>query len=206
VFNAVGLAGGIVNSSSVTATSGSDGYAQFQLSIPSSSLAQTMAALSKLHYASVASRTDTSQDVNDQYQAAVRRLADARALRTALLRQLAAATTATQVASLKAQIRDAEASIASDEAGVRSLNQRISYSQVSLSINAAAAPPVPTPSSHGFTIGRAWHDAGRILAVAAGVAIVALAVLVPVALIVALVLWVAALVRRHRREQALDLA
>jgi hypothetical protein len=29
---------------------------------------------------------------------------------------------------------------------------------------------------------------------------------VPVALIVALVLWVAALVRRHRREQALDLA
>ncbi len=206
VFNVVGIAGGIVNSSTVTATPGSDGYAQFQLSIPSSAMPQTMASLSRLRYASVASRTDATQDVNDEYSADVSRLVDARALRTALLRQLAAATTSQQIASLKAQIRDAEASIASAQATLRGLQHRISFSQVSVSINAGTPVPVPSSSSHGFTIGRALHDAGRVLAVAAGVAIVALAALVPVALIVALGLWIAALVRRHRREQALDLA
>ena len=73
-----------------------------------------MAALSRLHGAAVVSRTDASQDVTGQLGGAGRRLAEARALRTSLLRQLAAATTTTAIDSLKAQIRDADASISSD--------------------------------------------------------------------------------------------
>ena len=67
----------------------------------------------------VASRTDTSQDVNNQYGQASRRLADAQALRTSLLKQLANATTTEQIDSLNAQIRDAERAISRDEASLR---------------------------------------------------------------------------------------
>ena len=70
------------------------------------------------------------------------------------------------------------------------------------------AVPVPVGVSHGggFTIGKAAHDAGRVLTVAAGVALIALAVLVPLGLIAALAWWIAAALRRRRREQALDAA
>ena len=107
VFDVVGRQRGVVSSSSVTA-GGTGGYAQFQLSLPSASLGQTMASLSTLPYARVASRTDTTQDVNDQYLADARRLADARALRTSLLKQLANATTQAQIDSLTARIHDGE--------------------------------------------------------------------------------------------------
>jgi hypothetical protein len=203
VFDVVGQHNGIVSSSNVTA-GGAGGYAQFQLSVPSSSLPQTMAALSALRYARVASRTDTTQDVNDQYVADVRRLADARALRTALLKQLAGATTQAQIDSLRARINDAEASISSDEAALRQLNRQVGLSQIALTINAGLTPAPGSQGGGGFTIGKAAHDAGRVLTVAAGVALIVAAALVPVALIVALGWWIAAAVRRRRREQALD--
>lgn len=204
----VGQVQGIVTSSMVTATNGPGGYAEFQLSIPSAMLPQAMASLSTLRYARVASRTDTTQDVNDQYQTDVRALADARALRTSLLRQLANAVTQAQIDSLTARIHDAEASISSDEATLRGLNHQINYSQVSLTINGGPVPvPLPVPSkSGGFGIGQAAHDAGRVLTVAAGIALIGAAGLVPLALLGALAWWVASAVRRRRREQALDLA
>ncbi len=206
VFDVVGQERGIVNSSTVTAAGGPGGYAQFQLNIPSAVLPQTMAALSSLRYAEVTSRTDTTQDVNDQYQSDVRALADARALRTSLLKQLAAATTQTQIDSLTAQIHDADASISSDEATLRSLGNRIDYSQVTLTINGGPVPvPVPSSSGGGFTLHQAAHDAGRVLTVVAGVALIGAAALVPVALFGALAWWIATAIRRRRREQGLDM-
>ncbi len=61
----IGRENGYVSNSTVTA--GSNGYAQFQLSVPSSDLQATMTALSRLQYATVASRTDATQDVNGEY-------------------------------------------------------------------------------------------------------------------------------------------
>jgi hypothetical protein len=52
---------------------------------------------------------------------------------------------------------------------------------------------------------RAVHDAGRVLVVVAGVALIALAVLVPFGVLVALVAWVGLVLRRRRREAMLDL-
>lgn len=204
VFDVIGRENGIVNRSTVTASGGPDGYAQFQLSVPSSALSQTMSGLSRLQYANVASRTDTTQDVNNQFVSITHRLADARALRTALLKQLANAVTQPQINSLTARIHDAEASIASDEATLRGLNHQISYSRISLTIN-----PRALPVSHGsgsFTIGKGAHDAGRVLTVAAGVALITLAALVPAGLLAALAWWIGTAVRRRRREQALDTA
>jgi hypothetical protein len=206
VYDVIGELNGIVERSTVTQTGGSDGSANFQLSVPSASIGQAMSRLSSLHYASVLSRTDASQDITDQYGAAKRALSDARALRTSLLKQLANATTTEQINSLKAQIRDAEASISSDEATLGRLNRQVGFSQLALDISAGSAPAPAAHHSGGFGIGRAAHDAGRVLTVAAGVALIAIAALIPVALVVALVWWVGAAFRRRRREQALDSA
>jgi hypothetical protein len=206
VFNVVGDQNGIVNHSNVTASNSPGAYAEFELSVPSGNLSQTMAALSRLRYASVASRTDTTEDVNNQSVGDTRRLADDKAARTALLKRLASAVTTVQVDSLKAQIRDVAGQITADENALAALNHRVNFSQIQLTINAAR---VIAPSKHGtrgFTLGKASHDAGRVLTVAAGVALIALAVLVPVGLLIALGLWISVAVRRRRREQALDLA
>jgi Domain of unknown function (DUF4349) len=204
VFRVIGDENGVVNGSTVTASS--TGYAQFQLSVPSSALQATMTSLSELKYASVSSRTDATQDVNGQYLSDQRQLADDRALRTSLLKQLANATTQAQIDSLNAQIRDAEASIRSDESTLNGLNHRINFSQISVTVNAASPVPVTHKSTGSFTLGKAAHDAGRVLTVAAGVALIALAALTPIVLIGALGWWIWSALRRRRREQALDLA
>jgi predicted phage tail protein len=160
--------------------------------------------LSRLRNAHVASRTDTTQDVNNQFVAATRRLADDTALRTSLLKQLANAATRQQIDSLNAQIHDTEAAIAGDQAAIRTLNRQIDFSQISLTINAGVVPVAHSSST--FTIGKGAQDAGRVLTVAAGVALIVLAALVPVTLLAALSWWIGAAVRRRRREQALDLA
>jgi uncharacterized iron-regulated membrane protein len=172
--------------------------------VPGANLQATMAALSRLHGASVVSRTDSSQDITGQLGAAGRRLADARALRTSLLRQLATATTVGEINSLKARIHDAEASISSDLATLRSLRREVDNSQISVTINAAQVPGAVSGSG-GFTIGKALHDAGRVLVVAAGVALITLAVAVPLLLLGAIWWWARQAWRRHQREQALDL-
>ena len=206
VYDVIGALGGIVENSSVTQSGGPGGYADFQLSIPSGSLGQAMSRLSSLNYAQVVSRTDATQDITDQYGAAQRSLADARALRTSLLKQLASATTTEQVDSLKAQIHDAEASISSDQATLNRLNHQVGFSQLSVEINARPAPAPAAHGSAGFGIGQAAHDARRVLTVAAGVALIAIAALLPVALLAALAWWLGSTVRRRRREQALDAA
>jgi Domain of unknown function (DUF4349) len=206
VYDVIGSLNGVVENSTVTQTGGSDGSASFQLSVPSGSLGEAMSRLSSLNYATVLSRTDASQDITDQYGAAQRALADARALRTSLLKQLANATTTEQVDSLKAQIRDAEASISSDEATLTRLNRQVGFSQLALQIGARSAPAPVSHHSGGFGIRQAAHDAWRVLTVAAGVALIALAALTPIALVAALIWWVGAALRRRRREQALDSA
>jgi hypothetical protein len=196
--------GGYVNNSTVTASGGSGGYSEFELTVPSSDLQFALGELSNLQFTQIVSRTDTTSDVTNQYNSANSELNQAQALRTSLLKQLQSAVTDTQTRALQAQLSDANAKIASARATLRSLNRQVSYSQISLTVGSRYAPaPV---GSGGFTIGKAARDAGRVLTVAAGVALIALAVLVPIGLLLALAWWIAVAVRRHRREQALDMA
>jgi len=205
VFNVVSAENGVVKSSQVTAASKASGYAQFELSVPSSNLGQTMAALSRLHGANVVSRTDSTQDITKQVGGAGMRLADARALHRALLRKLAAATTTGEIDSLKTQIAAVEYAIARDKTRLNALHRQVSFSNIAVTINAAMVPTHSGSGGGSFTIGKALHDAGRVLVVAAGVGLITLAVLVPVGLVVAVILWIAYTIRRRRREQALDL-
>jgi Domain of unknown function (DUF4349) len=202
VFNVVATEKGIVQSSNVTATGNPNANAEFQLSVPSGNLAPTLNALSSLRGANVVSRSDATTDITGQIGGAGQRLAEARALRRSLLKQLAAATTAAQVQSIQARLHDADASIASDLSTLRGLQRQVAYSQIAVNIQATAAP---AGAGSSFTIGRALHDAGRVLVVVAGGALIALAVLVPVGLVTALLAGAGFAVRRRRREQVLDL-
>ncbi len=219
VFDVVASVNGIVDSSSVTSGGGSPapatgpvvapaapgGGAFFQLRVPSVNLSQALSALSRLRYADVVSRTDATQDITGQVGRAGMRLAEARALRRSLLGRLAAATTTEQVDSLRLQLRDVDASIASRLATLDGLRRQVAYSRISLTVDAATPPPGPVRGA-GFTLGRAARDAGRVLVVVAGVGLIALAALIPVALLAALGVWVGLGVRRRRRERALDAA
>jgi hypothetical protein len=91
-------------------------------------------------------------------------------------------------------------------ARVRALEHGVAYSKVSLTIQAVARASGHKHDSGGggFTIGRAAHDA--LLTVIGGIALIALAVLVPLSVIVALGWNLRAALRRRQREQALDLA
>jgi hypothetical protein len=204
VFDVVGSVRGYVEDTTVTQTGGLDGYANLELTVPASALAQTMTELARVPHAQVTSRTDGIQDVTDRYGAAQRRLADAKALRTALLKQLANAQTTQDINSLNAQLRDADGAISAAQGALNVLSHQINTVQIGVTI--AAAPPAPVAHSSGFTIGKAAHDARRVLVVAAGVSLIVLAVLVPVGLLASLLWWVGAALRRRRREQALDAA
>lgn len=207
VFDVVGDEKGIVESSHVTtgaadAAGGGAGGADFQLSVPSANLSATLTSLSQLRGANVVSRTDATSDITGQVGGAGERLAEARALRRSLLAQLAAATTTAGIDSLRLRLRDANASIASDLSTLNGIKRQVAYSRIS--VNLAVAAPAPATGS-SFGLSRGAHDAGRVLVVAGAVALICLAVAVPAGLLVALAVWVAAVMRRRRREQALDL-
>jgi hypothetical protein len=207
VFNVVSDEHGSVGSSKITAATSNSGggYAFFTLSIPTSNLQAAMTQLSRLRYATVGSRTDATQNVGGQYSRDQRQLRDAQALRVSLLKQLQTADSETAIDSIEAQIKTAERQISSGQATLHSLQHSIGYSKVSVEINSVERRVFPVAhKSSGFTIKRAGHDAVRVLIVSAGVALIALAVLIPIGLLGALIGWSGAIMRQRRRERALD--
>jgi uncharacterized protein DUF4349 len=205
VFDVVDGEKGIVVSSHVTSTGGPDGGARFELSVPVGNLQRTVSELSQLHGAHVVSRSDDTSDITGQVGGTGRTLAEARALRRSLLRQLAAATSSVAIASLRAQLRDADAAIGRAAAALNGLHRAVADSRLTVTIQAASVPISQSSHGGGFTLHRAVHDAGRVLVVVAGVALIALAVLVPLGLVVALLAWAGLALRRRRREATLDL-
>lgn len=207
VFDVVSAEHGSVQSSQITAATVANGggYASFTLSIPAASLQAAMTQLSRLHYASVSSRTDGTQNVTSSYSADQRQLKQAQALRTSLLEQLQAATSETAIDSIEAQLKTANAQITKAQNALAALDHRIAYSTVSVQINDGGLPIAVTAhhTNSGLTLGRAGHDALRVLVVAAGVALIALAVLVPLSVLLGLLSWLGFALRRRQRERAL---
>jgi Domain of unknown function (DUF4349) len=205
VFNVVGAVNGIVDSSNVSSTGEAGASAQFQLRVPSSLLSVALTDLSRLRYAHVISRTDNTQDVNSPYLSVQRGVALAQATLTRLRTRLAAATLESQIAGLRAQIAGEKASLARAQASLHGLSRQISYSRLEVSILATTGGSTGGGGG-GFGVHKAGHDALRVLEVTAGVALIVLAVLVPVGLVAALAWWLAAAIQRRRRERALDMA
>src|SRR5829696_8030539 len=139
----------------------------------------------------------------DAAMAARSRLRDARTERKSLLRQLGDAVTLTDTESIRARLRLVSVEIERARADVRRVNNRAAFSTVSVTL-VADASAVPLGGDDDWTPGDAAEDALRVLEVAAGVAVIALAVVIPLALLGGLAAIAARWTRRRRREHALD--
>jgi hypothetical protein len=199
ILRVTDAAGGFVASSSVGNSGGT-----FELRIPVARLDKAVADLSRL--AKVRERTQSSRDITAETVSARERLREARREREGLLRALANATTLNETEAVKARLRDVNRQIASARASLRRVVNRATYANVSVQLVAERAGTVVPDDDGRWTPADALRDAGRVLEVAAGVALILLAVALPLALLAGLGAAGARLAGRRRRERALDMA
>lgn len=175
--------------------------AELLLRVPSARLSDALGRLSRL--AHVRARSQATTDITAPTGQAARRVSDLRTERRALLGRLAAATTENEAASVRARLRDNAARLSAAERSLARLHRRADLSTVDVSVAAQRQRPA---SGGAWTLGDAWHDAGRVLAVALGASVVALAAGLPLGLIAGLGWMAARALRRRRREHVLDVA
>jgi Domain of unknown function (DUF4349) len=194
---------GFVVSASVSA-SRFGGNGDFELRVPTAGLDDFMGRLARL--AAVRERADRSQDITAQAVSARKQLTDARAERTSLLRQLEDAVTLTETEAVRARLKLVSREIEAAKAGVRRIQNRADFStvRVTLVADASAVPPSDSDDDGGWSPADAARDALRVLEVTAGVLLIGLAVLGPLALLALLVAGSARWSTRRRRERALD--
>jgi hypothetical protein len=177
------------------------GGASLRLRVPSARLDEAIARLSDL--AHVGSLTRASTDITAPITSATARLSDARAERSALLRALGKATTDREIASLRERLRLNRSQIAALKGELAGLRRRANLATVDVTVQ-GTSPKAGGGTGGAWTPKDALHDALRVLEVAAGVTLVAGAVLVPLALLAALGALAARGRRRRRRDAALD--
>jgi Domain of unknown function (DUF4349) len=199
VVRATQAAGGYVQLSQVRTGDGNGG-ATFVLRVPTAKLDDALASLSKLGH--VRAMEQSANDITGVYDGAQARLADARAERRGLLRALAKATTAQEIASLKARIADNRRELNRVQSEFNAVRRRATYATVQVDVIGRERKQPAAPGG-SWSPGDAWHDAVRVLEVAAGVALIGLAILVPVALLGGAAGLGARTLRRRRREAAL---
>lgn len=189
--------GGFVLFSSVSTTSGGD----YQLRVPVARLDDALARLSRLGH--VSERAQGSQDITAERNAARDRFDESVAERRSLLARLGRATTDNEVASLKARLRDVNAAIATGRAALERVLRRARYASVRVTLQARQGAIVPVDDGR-WTPGDALRDAGRVLEVAAGVAVVVASVLVPLAGLAVLLLAAGRIAGRRGRDRMLE--
>lgn len=186
---------GIVLNSRVTGNE-TRSSALLQLQIPTRNLDAALDELSDL--ADVRSFSEGSTDITAPFLDAQDRVRDLRAERRSLLNQIEAATDPDELDDLKERLADVNRALARAKADFGKVRHRAQQSQVMLQITSDGA------REGDWSIGEALEDAGRVLTVAAGVALIAGAVLLPLALIAALAFFVIRAARGRARERALD--
>lgn len=196
VFSAVHDVHGIVLHS--TTTSGKHAGASFDLLIPGTRLGDALAAFSAIDEVHV--RHEATADVTAPTVSVSKELRYSKAWADRLQRQLSSTESELEREDIEAELHSVRHHATQLRAQLTRLHRRTTLSRVSLRIESSASQ-----SSDGtWGIGDAFHDAGRILGIAAGVTLLGLAVAAPLALLCLLAL----LARRHwlrtRRERALD--
>jgi hypothetical protein len=199
VFEAVHAYDGIVLQSSIEDGGEGEAGASFELLIPSGKLGDALASFSSI--AEVRSRREQTADITAKTVGLGERLQDGRATVESLLAQLAAADADAERAAAEAELRSERLRVAALRSRLADLQRRAHLSQVSLKIETDEAG-APGPDENGsWGIGDALADAGKILEVAAGVTLVGLAILSPIALL-CLLAWLSrrTAVRRSRER------
>jgi hypothetical protein len=196
VFAAVHDANGIVLHS--TTSSGSNGGARFELLIPSVRLGDALAAFSSID--EVSSRHEATDDITKPTVAVSEELQDTQARVDSLLAQLSGAEVESEREAIAAELHAERAHAARLRNQLARLHQRTTYSRVLIHIQSGNS----TESGGAWGFGDAFHDSGHILGIAAGVTLVGLAVIAPLALLLLLAWLAQRLWLRSRRERALD--
>jgi hypothetical protein len=187
--------GGYVASANVQ-TQQNGGEANLILSLPSARLGQALAAIARL--APVHAESQSLQDITNARNAARQRLGDARAERQALLRALARAGSEGEIDSLRARLAQNREAIAAAERGLREVSRRASNAEVQVTVLGSQQA-----EGGGLTVGSGLHDAGHVLAVALAVLLIGLAVVLPLALLAAVLAVALRGWRRYARERTL---
>jgi hypothetical protein len=182
------------------AARGQQGSGTFKLKIPAQHLQDALGDMSKL--AHVSSRTEGVQDITRRFDAAKGQVHDLNVERGHLLRRLGNAVTLTEEESLKARLQVVENQLASARDQLGHVQKRIQLVPVTVEIQGQAG--VDAGGGGNWSIGDAFHDAGRVLTVIAGILLISAAVLAPLGLIGALAWITARAVIRRRREDALE--
>lgn len=199
VFAIVHADGGIVLSSSVRESDATEIAGRFNLLIPSDRLGDALAALSAVD--EVRARHQSTADITAPTVQVGERLRGSQAKVENLLVQLAGAETAAERSALEAELRGERHRAAALRSQLSSLHRRSHFSKVLVLIE--TRDPATSNGNGSWGASDALGLVGRILGVAAGVAIVALALLAPLALVLALA-WLARRAwLRSRRERAL---
>jgi hypothetical protein len=192
-------ANAIVDTSRVS-TDSTGGRASYTLRVPVARLNDTLAQLSKL--GRVTARDETGYDITGAVVSTEDRLGDLRAERDSVRRQLAAETDPDKAAELGDRLNALRRDVARVRGEAIRLQQRTSYANVSLTLDERRAGDSGSGSDDDKGgIAGALDDAGNILGGMAAVGIVALAVALPIAMLVVL-LWKAGGVLRRRRREA----
>ena len=188
---------GVVLSSQVTTDAGG-ARAAFELEIPYKRLDAALTDLSGL--ADVISRTEAGQDITARAVRAQKDLAATyERIRRARIELIRADTTEERLV-IESRISALEATAEAERAELNGVKRQGRFATVNVDVTSSGSDT----DQGGWSLGEALDDAGRVLEVIGGVALVSLAVLVPVAAIGALAWLIATRVRHHRRERALD--
>jgi hypothetical protein len=182
VFRAVHDVDGIVLHSSTTA--GTDAGARFEMLIPSTKLGDALAGISAID--EVRYRREASDDITAPTVETGKRLRDSRTRIESLLSQLAGAETGAEREVIEIQLRGERRQAAGLRSQLARLHRRIQYARVQVRIE---SDPKRDPGG-AWGIDDAFHDAGHILGIVAGVTVVGLAVIAPLALL-CLLAWLA---------------
>jgi hypothetical protein len=183
-----------------SSTRSQQGSGTFELRIPAQHLQAALGDMSKL--AHVTSRTEGVQDITKRFDSAKARVHDLETERAHLLRQLADAFTISEQQSIKARIAVVENQLADARDHYGHVQTRIHLVPVTVEVQGQQG--VDSGGGGSWSIGDAFHDAGRVLTVMAGILLISAAVLVPLGLIGGLAWFAARTVIRRRREDALE--
>jgi hypothetical protein len=188
---------GIVLDSQVTNDQGG-ARAAFSLEIPFTELDAALTDLSEL--GDVISRTEEGEDITQRYVRAQRELARTHERIGELRVDLIEADSREERLVIKSQIDSLQAQADAYESQRNNVEREARFATVDVAITSDG----PESEDDGWSLGDAVDDAGDVLTVVGGVALITLAVVVPIGLVVALIFWVVTRTQRTRRERALD--
>jgi hypothetical protein len=187
---------GFVLNSQVTSDQGG-ARASFELEIPAAKLDQALSDLSGL--ADVISRTEASEDITAQAVRAHRNLANTLDQIRKLQIDLIEADTFEDRRIIRAQIAALKARADVFEAEENRALRQARFATVAVTVTSDGPA-----ADDGWGLDDALDDAGDVLTALGGVALITLAIVVPVALVGVIAYWLVMSARRRGRDKSLD--